>query len=88
MINAYCKQLKAFLLLKVKKIDYLVALIYMKFLDFLNLNKFLNILLTLLLLTTLLSSTLSAFGIKFDNVVVFNIKVNDAVILLKSWIKL
>lgn len=55
------------------------------FFYFLELNKFLTILLTLLPLFLIIFflSTLSIFKAKFDNLVIFNIKINNVTILLK-----
>ena len=63
--------------------------IYINFLDLLFLDKFKTVLLALLLLLliTLLLSALNIFRAKFDNLVIFSIKVNNAAILLKSWMK-
>ena len=95
-MNAYLKRLKAFLALGVWNIGFSVAPISdecveisnLLFFDFLNLDKFLNILSTLLPTpTTSLSSALNIFGTESDDLVVFNMEVCDAAILLKSQIK-
>ena len=73
-------------MLKVRKIGFFAALIYVRFLnflffDFLNLDKFLNISSTLpSTLINLLLLILNIFRAKSD---VFNIKVNSIAILLK-----
>ena len=92
MINAYLKWLKVFLVLKIKKVDFFVALIFDKcinFLDLLFLDKFIIVSLALLLLslTTLLLSALNTFGAKSNDLVIFNKKISNAIILLKLWIK-
>ena len=91
MINACLKELKAFLALRIKKIDFLIASIFgicIKFLDSLFLHKFTTISLTLLLtLTTLLSLAVNAFEAKLDDLITFNSKVSGVIILLKSWMK-
>lgn len=97
MIKIYFKLLKAFLALEVSKVSFLITLIFdiyikfsnLLFFDFLNLDKFLIVLSTLLLLflTILLSPTLGACRVKSDNLVVFNIEINNIAILLKAWIK-
>ena len=70
----------------VRKLGFLVVLIfgiYVKFLDFLFLDKFTTIPLFLLPTSTiLLSSTLNAFVAKFDDPVVFNREVSSIAILL------
>ena len=76
MINASCKWLKIFLVSKVRKIGFLIALIFgihVKFLDLLFLNKFTAVFLTLLSPspTTLLSLVLKTFEAKFDNSIIF-----------------
>lgn len=80
----------------IRKIDFFVVPIiniYIKFLDlfffkFLNLDKFLTILLVLPpLLTILLLLTLNNLGIESNNPVIFNIEVNGTIILLNSYIK-
>ena len=91
MINNCFKWLKTFLTSRVKKVVSLIALlfgIYINFLDLLFLDKFTIVLLALpLILKILLLSALNAYRAKFDNLVTFNNKVNNAVILLKPWIK-
>ena len=94
MINASCEWFKVFLALGVRKVGFLIALIfsiYIKFLNLLFLNlldKFTTILLTLLSISkTLLFLSLNAFEVESDNLIVFNNKINNAAILLKSWIK-
>ena len=59
------------------------------FFDFLDLNKFLNILSALLLPSkTSLSSALNAFvANNLNNLVVINIEVSIVAILLKTWMK-
>lgn len=60
------------------------------FFDFLNLHKFLTILLALLLLflITLLLLALNVFKINsLDNSIILNIRLNGTAILLKSWMK-
>ena len=68
-------------MLGVKKIDLLVALIFIIYVKFLN--KFIIVLLVLppLLLTTLFSLALNAFGANpLDNLVVFNREVSSVAI--------
>lgn len=83
-------------MLKVRNINFIVASIFLYvgisnfvFFNFLVLNIILAILLAFLLLSTiLLLSTLNIFKINnLNNLVIFNIKVNNATILLKSYIK-
>ena len=79
---------KSFLVLKVWKLGFFIAPIfgiYLDFLDFLFLNKFTTISLALLSLspTTSLLSALNAFEANFDNQIVFNKEVNDALIMTK-----
>ena len=72
-------------MLKVKKVDFSIALIFgicVKFLD-----KFSTVLLVLLppSPTTLLSSALNAFKVNFlNNLIVFNRKISSIEILVKS----
>ena len=84
--------MKDFLVLGVRKVDFFVALIfgiYVKFLDFLFLDKFTTVLLAFLppLSTTLFLSAQNTFKANSDNSVVFNRKISYATILLKPWIK-
>ena len=88
MINTCFKWFKVFLLLEVRKVNFLIAPIFgihIKFRDLLFLNEFTIVLLSLLPLrsTTLLLLILNTFSIKFDNLVVFNIEITNTVILLK-----
>ena len=98
MINTCFKWLKAFLALGVKNIGFPIASMSKKcveildflFFDFLDLDEFLTVLLTLLPLfpTTSLASAPNVFGANFlDDSVVFNIEVSGAAILLKPWMK-
>ena len=85
MINTCIKWLKAFFILGVKKKNSSITLIFgicIKFLD-----EFMTVLLILLppLPTNLLLSVLNAFKVNsLDNLIVFNKKISDATILLKS----
>lgn len=79
---------------KVKNISFFIILIYVKMLNFLfffflNLNKFLFILLDplLSLSTILLLSVLNVFKIKFDNIIIFSIEISSLAILLHFLIK-
>lgn len=79
---------------KIKNISFLIILIYVKMLNFLfffflDLNKFLSILLdsVLSLSTILLLSILNAFEIKFDNIIIFSIEISSLAILLQLLIK-
>ena len=94
MINTGLKWLKIFLVSKFRKIDFPIARIFCArvkfsdflFFDFLDLDKFLTVSLVLLPPSqiTLFSSVLNTFKANIsDNLVVFNIEVNDAAILLK-----
>ena len=80
-------------MLRVKKIGSSIASIYIEFLNFLffnflNFYKFLNISKALVFtLITWLLLALNIFKAKSDNLFIFNIKINYAVILLKLWIK-
>ena len=59
--------------------------IYVKFLDFLFLDKFTTVSLALPpISTTLLSRALNAFKAKSDDLIAFNSKISSAAILLKS----
>ena len=98
LINACFKWLKASLALGVKKIGSPIALIVgirvefpdLLFFDFLDLDEFLIVSLTLLLPppTTLLLPALNVFRVNFsDDLIIFNIKVSDIAILLKPQMK-
>ena len=83
---------KVFLAFEMRKVGCFVALIfgiYVKFLDLLFLNKFTIISLTLLspLQTILLLSPLNTFETNSDYQSVFNKKIGNITILLKSWMK-
>lgn len=84
MIKAYFKQVKDFLILKVRKISFFIALIFknhvkildLLFFNFFDLDKFSTVLLalTLSLPTNLLLYALNNFGANNQNkLVVFNI---------------
>lgn len=60
-----------------------VKLLDLLFFNFLNLDKFLNVISVLLLLTISLLLALTVFEIKLDNSIVFNIEVSNVAILLK-----
>ena len=92
LINVSYKYLKVFLALKVRKIGSSIIPIFgiyvqfldLLFFDFLNLDKFLDILLALPpTLTILLLLALNAFKAKFDDAVVLNSKIIGVAILLK-----
>ena len=84
---------KNFLALEVKKLHSFIAPIfgiYVKFLDFLFLDKFTTVLLALLppLSTILLLLALNTFGANLSNdLVIFNKKISGAATLLKPWMK-
>ena len=88
--------IKSFFSTEIKKIEFFVVPIFSIYVKFLGLSffdlldKFTTVLLILLpsLLTISLLSALNVFKANFsDNLVLFNIKVNSIVILLKPWIK-
>ena len=87
MINTSRKWLKVFLVLDIKKLGLSVAPIfgiYVKFLNFLFLDKFTTIPLALLsTLITSLSLALNTFAAESNDPVAFNSKISSAAILLK-----
>ena len=80
--------INGFFNIRIRKLSFPVALIFgihVDFLDLLFLAKFTTVILVLTppLPTTLLLSVFNAFKAKFDNLVVFNKKINNAAIMLK-----